>query len=39
MTPAAFGAMMAADTTRWAKITGLSGVKPELEVVGRHRKR
>jgi tripartite-type tricarboxylate transporter receptor subunit TctC len=29
MTPAAFGAMMAADAARWAKVIRLSGVKPE----------
>jgi tripartite-type tricarboxylate transporter receptor subunit TctC len=29
MSPAAFGAMMAADTQRWAKVIRLSGVKPE----------
>ncbi len=29
MTPAAFGAMMAADTEKWARIVKLSGVKPE----------
>jgi tripartite-type tricarboxylate transporter receptor subunit TctC len=29
MTPAAFGAMMAADTAKWARIVKLSGVKPE----------
>jgi tripartite-type tricarboxylate transporter receptor subunit TctC len=29
MTPAAFGAMMAADTAKWTKVNRLSGVKPE----------
>jgi tripartite-type tricarboxylate transporter receptor subunit TctC len=29
ISPAAFGAMMAADTDKWAKVIKLSGVKPE----------
>jgi hypothetical protein len=29
MTPAAFGAMVAADTEKWARIIKASGMKPE----------
>jgi hypothetical protein len=29
MTPAAFGAMVAADTEKWARIIKASGMRPE----------